>query len=152
MGQWRKAQTGLQKFPRVATAVPARISTVDAEVDPSTGRTFFRSAEETTANLSRGGAYLTTWEPLAAGRRIVITIDVPEEGELQLVGQVVWTRRSLRQSETGEIKPAGYGVEFVGGSRAELEALDRYLKRFEPCGKTKKPRADLGTAAPAPAP
>ena len=34
--------------------------------------------------------------------------------------------------------------------RAELEALDRYLKRFEPCGKTKIPPADLGTAAPAP--
>ena len=152
MGQWRKAQTGLQKFPRVATAVPARISTVDADVDPSTGRTFFRSAEETTANLSRGGAYLTSWEPLAAGRRIVITIDVPEEGELQLVGQVVWTRRSLRQSEAGEIEPAGYGVEFVGGSRAELEALDRYLKRFEPCGKTKAPPTDLGTDAPPPAP
>ena len=81
---------------------------------------------------------------------MVVTIDVPEEGELQLVGQVVWTRRSLRQSETGEIEPAGNGVEFAGGSRAELEALDLYLKRFEPCAKAKRPPADLGTAAAAP--
>ncbi len=127
MGQWRQAQTGLQKFPRVATSVPVRISTVDAETDPASGRSFFRSAEETTANLSRGGAYVRSWEPLAAGRRVVITIDLPDEGELQLVGRVVWTRRALRPNDAGDLEPAGYGVEFVGGSRSELDALGRYL-------------------------
>lgn len=139
MGQWRQAQTGLQKFPRVAAAVPVRISTVDAETDPATGRTFFRSAEETTANLSRGGAYVKSWEPLAAGRRVVITIDLPGEDELQLVGRVVWTRRALLPNKAGEIEPAGYGIEFKGGSRAELDALDRYLTALAPRAKTTTP-------------
>ena len=141
MGQWRQAQTGLQKFPRVATAVPVRISTVDAEVDPSTGRAFYRSAEETTANLSRGGAYVKSWEPLASGRRVVISIDLPEEGEIQLVGRVVWTRRALQPKSDGDIEPAGYGIEFVGGSRLELDALDRVLTRLEPKAKTTAPSA-----------
>ncbi|MEM9176948.1 MAG: PilZ domain-containing protein [Myxococcota bacterium] len=149
MGQWRQAQTGLQKFPRIAMAVPVRVSTVDAETDPSNGRTFFRSAEETTANLSRGGAYVKSWEPLAAGRRVVITIDLPDEHELQLVGRVVWTRRALQPNAAGEIEPAGYGIEFVGGSRSELEALDRYLKRVAPRAKTGSPPA-LGASAPTP--
>ncbi len=52
MGQWREAATGLQQFQRVATTAPVRVSTVDSEVDPTTGRPFFRTAEETTANLS----------------------------------------------------------------------------------------------------
>ncbi len=71
MGQWRQAERGPQRFPRVATAVPVRVSTVDPETDPNDGKLFFRSSEETTANLSRGGAFVRSWEPLAAGRRVV---------------------------------------------------------------------------------
>jgi len=150
MGQWRQARTGLQKFPRVATSVPVRISTVDAEIDPSTGRAFFRSAEETTANLSRGGAYVRSWEPLAAGRRVVRAIDLPDEGELQLVGRVVWTRRALRPTPNGELEPAGYGIEFVGGSRAELDALGRFLTGIAPRASTTAPPVHAPTTAPTP--
>ncbi|MCP4907697.1 MAG: hypothetical protein GY910_22220 [bacterium] len=127
MGQWRQAQTGLQKFPRVSTALPVRISTVDAEIDLDTGKTFFRSAEATTANLSRGGAFVRSWEPLAAGRRVIIAIGLPEIEELQLMGRVAWTRRALRAREAEEIEVPGYGVEFVGHSTAELATLDRHL-------------------------
>jgi len=132
MGQWRRAQSGLQRFQRVATVVPVRVSTVEPETDPDTGKTFFRSAEETTANLSRGGAYLRSWEPLAAGRRVIITIALPKAEELQLVGRVAWTRRALHPNGADEIEAPGYGVEFVGGSSRELAALDRYLTNLEP--------------------
>ena len=131
MGQWRKPQTGLQKFPRVGASVPVRISTVDPEVDPDTGRTFFRTAEETTANLSRGGAYVRSWEPLASGRRVVLTIELPDRGELQLVGRVAWTRRELQPPAADQLEAPGYGVEFAGASAAELAVLDRYLTALE---------------------
>ncbi len=131
MGQWRKHQTGLQKFPRVATSVPVRINTVDPEVDPDTGRTFFRSADETTANLSRGGAYVRSWEPLASGRRVVLTIELPDRRELQLVGRVAWTRRELRPEAGDRLEAPGYGVEFADASTAELVALDRFLTTLE---------------------
>jgi hypothetical protein len=127
MGQWRKANTGLQKFPRVATAVPVRISTVDAETDPDTGKVFFRSVEETSANLSRGGAYLRSWEPLEAGRRVIVAIDLESGEELQLSAHVVWTRRELRISGSENIDAPGYGVEFFGGSHRDLARLDRLL-------------------------
>lgn len=150
MGEWRKAQTGLQKFPRVATAVPVRVTTVDPETDPATGRAFFRSAEETTANLSRGGAYVRSWEPLASGRRVVVAIELPEQGAFQLVGRVVWTRRALQPSRNAELEPAGYGIQFVGGSRTELDALDRHLTRLEAKARTTAAPKDPGLTAPTP--
>ena len=132
MGQWLKANTGMQKFPRVATAVPMRIATVDAEIDPNSGRTFFRSAEETTANLSKGGAYVRSWEPLAVGRRVVITITVEGARDLQLTGQVAWTRREVKPGGLDGIEPPGYGIEFNGSQTAELCALGRYLEQLSP--------------------
>ena len=131
LGQWRQANTGLQRNPRIATSVPIRISTVDPETDPNTGNLFFRSAEETTANLSRGGVYLRSWEPLEAGRRVIVAIDLPSGGELQLTGRVVWTRRELRPAETKDIEAPGYGVEFFGGSSRELGILDRLIDRLK---------------------
>ncbi|HPG28467.1 MAG TPA: PilZ domain-containing protein, partial [Myxococcota bacterium] len=89
-------------------------------------RLFFRSAEETTANLSRGGAFVRSWEPLAAGRRVVVTIDLSRDEELQLVGRVVWTRRRLGP---GQDEAPGYGVEFLQPTAAERSALDALLSR-----------------------
>jgi len=132
MGQWRQAHSGLQRFPRVPTAVAVRVTTVEPETDPDTGKAFFRSAEETTANLSHGGAYLRSWEPLAPGRRVVITIALPRSEELQLVGRVAWTRRALLPNGASEIEAPGYGIEFIGGSSTELAALDHYLTSLEP--------------------
>jgi hypothetical protein len=132
MGQWRRAEPALQRFPRVSTALPVRVSTVEPETDPVTGQRFFRSAEETTANLSHGGAFLRSWEPLSAGRRVILSIDLPDDGELQLVARVAWTLRELRPSSARSVEAPGYGVEFIGGSSHELACLDRYLKRLEP--------------------
>ncbi len=127
MGEWRQAATSLQKYPRVATAVPVRISTVDPESDPVTGNRFFRSAEETTANLSRGGAFLRSWEPLESGRRVIVAIDMPLGGELQLTARVVWTRREMRGGSSQEVEAPGYGLEFFECSDRELARLDRLL-------------------------
>lgn len=151
MGQWRQAQTGLQKFPRVSTAVPVRVTTVEPEIDPDTGKTFFRSAEETTANLSRGGIFLRSWEPLAAGRRVVVAIFLPKGEELQLVGRVAWTRRELRPKGSEGIEAPGYAIEFVGGSSAELAALDRYLTSLKP-KYTLTPIAPLSSSPNVPQP
>lgn len=131
MGQWRQANTVLQRHPRVATSVPVRISTVDAEADPNTGKLFFRSAEETTANLSRGGAYLRSWELLEAGRRVVVSIDLASGRELQLTGRVVWTRRELRPAEIRDVEAPGYGIEFLGSSRRELDRLDEFIESLD---------------------
>jgi hypothetical protein len=149
MGQWRKANIGQQKFSRVATAVPVRVATVDAEIDPDSGKAFFRNAKETTANLSRGGAYVRSWEPLAAGRRVVVTIATSDSQELQLVGRVVWTRREIKPGGRDGIQTPGYGIEFDGSGTSALADLGRYLDGLGPkthaTGKT-----DATVAVPQP--
>lgn len=154
MGQWRRAGPGPQKHPRLSARVPARISTVHPESDPDTGDSFYRIVEETTADLSRGGAFVESWEPLESGRQVLVEIDLPEGPPLQIVARVAWTRRQLcadslrriagqptteasrRQSQelsgprTGP--GPGYGLEFIGGSKADLARLDAHLKSIQP--------------------
>ncbi|HIF94170.1 MAG TPA: PilZ domain-containing protein [Myxococcales bacterium] len=127
MGHWRQANTGVQRYERVASSVPVRISTVDPEIDPASGNSFFRSAEETTANLSQGGAYLKSWEPLAAGRRVIVGINLLTGEELQLTARVVWTRRELRPTAADKLEEAGYGVEFYGLSSREFSTLHQLM-------------------------
>ncbi len=148
MGQWRQATTGTQRHARIMTSVPVRISTVDAERDPDTGKLFFRSTETTTANLSLGGAYVHSWEPLTAGRRVIVSIDLPDGQEIQVVARVAWTRRELRQAEANKIEEPGYGLEFIGGSRAELAALDAFVGTKPPRPQPAVPAKGAQTAPP----
>jgi Tfp pilus assembly protein PilZ len=127
MQGWRQPRTTPQKFPRQATCVPVQISTLDPEVDPDSGVPFFRSTEATTANLSRGGVFVHSWEPLSAGRRVIVALDLPSGGELQLVGRVVWTRRQLQSRAGSAAEAPGYGIQFDGVSRAEQAAIQQIL-------------------------
>lgn len=138
MGQWRQANTGLQRYPRIALSVPIRVSTIDPEIDPNTGQPFFRSAEETTANLSRGGASLQSWEPLEPGRRVVVAIDLASGEELQLTGRVVWTRREIQPERTRNIRAPGYGIEFSGVSNRELSDLGRLIDSLAPASRSQR--------------
>ncbi len=149
MGKWRRANTGVQRYPRVATSVPIRISTVDPETDPTTGKLFFRSAEETIANLSRGGVYLRSWEPLEAGRRVIVAIELNSGKEIQLAGHVVWTRRQLRHDPAQDIEAPGYGVEFYATSNHELDGLDRLIDSVSPATQ---PKLAKDTSGPIPQP
>lgn len=127
MSGWRQARPTTQQFPRRPACVPVRISTIDAETDPDSGASFFRSTEATTANLSRGGAFVHSWEPLAAGRRVIVALDLPAGGEIQLVGHVVWTRRRLARRDRRSLETPGYGIEFDRVSRADQAALQQIL-------------------------
>jgi hypothetical protein len=154
MGQWRRAGPGPQKHPRISARVPARISTVHPELDPDTGDSFYRIVEETTADLSRGGAFVESWEPLHSGRQVLVEIDLPDGPPLQIVARVAWTRRQLcgdalrrigrdssfeasrrQANEAGGALTGpgpGYGLEFIGGSKADLARLDAHLKSIQP--------------------
>ncbi|MBW2422644.1 MAG: PilZ domain-containing protein [Deltaproteobacteria bacterium] len=137
MGHWRRSRPAAQRYPRVDTRVTVRISTVDPEADPDTGELFYRSTEETTANLSKGGAFVRSWEPLASGRRVLVEVDLPDEPPIRLVARVAWTRRRIvpQQATAAECEP-GYGVEFVSGTRSELAALDRFLEGVVPASRS----------------
>lgn len=114
-----------RRYRRVAVRTAVRISTIDPETDPSTGRRYFRTSEETCADVSRGGAYVETDETVSTGRRVLLEIDLPEGAPVQTVGRVAWTKTALQPADP--VERPGMGIEFVGASPEELDRLERFL-------------------------
>jgi len=106
--------------------MPVRISTIDPETDPRTGRPYFRATREYCANLSRGGAFIRTTDPLSPGRRVLVEIHMPEGEPVEAVGRVAWSKTVLTPS--GDREDSGVGVEFLGSSGDQLTALADYLE------------------------
>jgi hypothetical protein len=51
---------------------------------------------------------------------------------VQAVGRVAWTRTSIgigAESPAGKQTESGIGIEFLGGPRDELVALERFIAR-----------------------
>ena len=65
-----------EQYRRVQVRVGVRISTIDPETDPDTGRPYFRTSEETCANVSRGGAYVETNEVISPGRLLLVELQL----------------------------------------------------------------------------
>ena len=110
---------------RIRGAFPVRISTIEAERDPSTGKSYFRASQETCADVSRGGAFVRTAELLGPGRRVLLELQLPNGSQVEAIGRVAWTRRTLASGKPDS--DSGVGIEFVGGSVDQLAALDDYL-------------------------
>jgi hypothetical protein len=62
---------------------------------------------------------------------VIVALDLPAGGELTLFGQVVWTRRRLESRNRGALETPGYGIEFLGVSRAEQAAVQQILDADE---------------------
>ncbi len=115
-----------RRHPRVPVEMSVRLSTIDPEPDPRTGRPFFRASRELCGNLSPGGAFLRTTEPVSPGRRVLVEIELPEGRRVEAVGRVAWSRTIL--GEGGRIEGSGVGVEFLGGDEGRGENLERLLQ------------------------
>jgi hypothetical protein len=113
-----------RRHDRVEASIPVKISTIEAERDPWTGRRYFRASEETCANLSRGGAFVRTVELLHPGQRVLLEMNLPT-GSLEAIGRVAWTKHSL--SPDAPDFGTGVGVEFLGAESDDLDALARFL-------------------------
>jgi Tfp pilus assembly protein PilZ len=121
---------------RVPVKVTIRISTIDPETDPTTGRPYFRSSEETCSDVSRGGTFVTSHEPIAPGRRLLLELDIPDGPSIQTVGRVAWTRTVVDPS--GEKSGSGFGIEFMGGAPEHLSQLEAFLDDSEGAGQSKE--------------
>lgn len=117
-----------RRHRRVAATMPVRISTIEPERDPWTGRPFFRASQETCANVSRGGAYVQTVEPLAPGRRILLEITLPDGQPVEAIGRIAWSKRVLTPRERDV--QAGIGIEFLGGAAEQFSALEHYIDKL----------------------
>jgi hypothetical protein len=129
MAQEDPTTTNRRRYERIATDIQVRISTIEPERDPWTGRPFFRATQETCANVSRGGAYVKTSEPLDPGRRLLVEVHLPGSRRLEAIGRVAWTKRIMApHSREGE---SGIGIEFIGGAAEQFAALDGYISEHQ---------------------
>ncbi|MGH0033009.1 MAG: PilZ domain-containing protein [Myxococcota bacterium] len=115
---------------RIPTSIPVRISTIESLRDPWTGKAYFRASQETCANVSRGGVFVRTTELLDPGRRVLLELQLPNGSQVEAVGRVAWTRRSLASADLDNAE-TGVGVEFLGGATEQLAALDEFLLRVD---------------------
>lgn len=127
--------------PRISVRMRARISTIDPETDPFTGKLFFRTSDETCANVSRTGAFVSMRETIPPGRRLLVELEIPGGQQIQTIGRVAWTRTMMAtETPAGNERESGIGIEFLGGARGEMQALERFVTRTIR-------RGPLGTAA-----
>ena len=116
-----------RRHPRVHMQVPIRLSTIDPEIDPWTGRPFFRSCEETVADLSRGGARVQSREPLAPGRRLLLELDLPDGRCFEAIARIAWTRLEPIDGNDAAEGAYGLGLEFLGGTPDHTTRLETFL-------------------------
>lgn len=108
-----------RRHRRVELDAPIRVSTIDPELDPYTGRPFFRAFEERCVNLSRGGLLMRSHEALAPGRRILLEVELPGGPLFEAVARIAWT------AYAGEA--LDHGIEFLGGIPDHLARLESFL-------------------------
>jgi hypothetical protein len=114
-----------RRHERIDTSLPVRVSTIEADRDPWTGRPYFRTSQETCANLSRGGAFVRTGELIEPGKRVLLEISLPNGSQVEAIGRVAWTKRTLEQR--GTELDTGLGIEFLGGASSQLSLLADFV-------------------------
>jgi uncharacterized protein (TIGR02266 family) len=74
-------------------------------------------------DLSKGGIFISTPDPLSNGSEVNMSIHMPGHGEIEIKGVVKW----VRTDEIGSEK-AGMGIEFVNISSDLKKKLDELVE------------------------
>ncbi len=114
-----------RRYERIAAGIAVRISSIEPERDPWTGRPFFRSLQETCENVSRGGVFVKTDEPFDPGRRLLVEIKLPTGQPLEAIGRVAWVKQTVSANPRDNV--SGVGIEFLGAASEHFEALEAYI-------------------------
>ena len=99
-----------RKFDRVDAKIKSEVHSKD-------GMTF-----SSTTDVSKGGIFISTPEPLNDDSEITLSLYIPGEEPVDVKGVVKW----IREDET-ENKKSGMGIEFIGISEKELDKLKKLI-------------------------
>lgn len=81
-----------------------------------------------THNISRGGTFIRTDQPLGEGTVLSFTIRAPQLGDpILLRGMVRWT---VATAQARADRPAGMGIEFVFDTPEQKAAIEDRLDRL----------------------
>jgi Tfp pilus assembly protein PilZ len=68
------------------------------------------------ANISTGGLFISTDEPIRAGTRMVVRFELPNKHRVIAVSRVAYTRKGI-----------GLGVEFLALDEDDREEIEAYI-------------------------
>ena len=86
-----------------------------------------KSRELYSEDISLGGMYIKTREPLPEGSEVAITLPLEEGTQIHLNGVVVYTTSEFQNSMK---KPPGMAIEFSTRNNAGIETLRSYLEKM----------------------
>lgn len=90
---------------------------VKSEVHAEDGMTY-----SSTVDLSEGGMFISTPDPLEQGTKITLALQTPDGDEINVQGTVKWTRSGDNDEE-----PNGMGVEFSDATDDEMELIRKII-------------------------
>ncbi len=103
-----------RKFERVALAL---------EVEYRNAAAFLISYS---TNLSKGGMFVETEEPLPVGTEVALRFAIPGEPHIDVIGIVAWVQAWKTQQQ-----PRGMGIRFDQLEEQHGEAIDRIVSGFQ---------------------
>lgn len=107
-----------RKERRKEERIPAEI-----EVKYSTGESF---VADWTTNISRGGMFIRTLNPLPPGTRVRISFSIPEsQEEIKAEGIVRW-----KADPSDPVVIPGMGIEIINMDEKSRKNLDEFLKKI----------------------
>ncbi|MFA5517986.1 MAG: PilZ domain-containing protein [Spirochaetota bacterium] len=77
-----------------------------------------------TVDLSSGGIFISTPEPLKSGSEVKLSINSPEGENIEVKGLVRW----LREDEVEDGK-SGMGIEFINLSEIDKKKIENIIKQ-----------------------
>ena len=76
-----------------------------------------------TVDVSKGGIFISTPEPLGNGSKVELLISIPGDGEVNIHGLVRW----MREDEENGCR-AGMGIEFQNIDEPTKQKLEKLIK------------------------
>jgi len=76
-----------------------------------------------TVDVSKGGIFISTPEPLGNGSKVELSITIPGDGEVNIHGLVKW----MREDEVSGCR-AGMGIEFQNIDEPTKQKLEKLIK------------------------
>ncbi|HYM00892.1 MAG TPA: PilZ domain-containing protein [Blastocatellia bacterium] len=108
------AQLERRRFERAAITAQVEYELTNASSGPGRVR-------RNLANISSGGLFINTEEPIRAGTRMVVRFELPNKHRIIAVSRVCYAR-----------KGQGLGVEFLNLDDEDREEIQSYIQSIRP--------------------
>jgi len=98
---------------------------VRLSVGMSSEHNFYKGFSE---NISEGGIFVATHDPLPEGERVKIEFTLPSGKEVDAMGEVRWIRDQMVMGDT----MPGMGIRFLDLCEEDRVAIENFLKKRDP--------------------